>query len=333
MNVTYRYAGKDRYTMHPILFLLSSSNFSRCSKYFVKISFDHPHGVTGFLSTLFFTMMLPWATCLAGSHELDSRHSHKPSTFILAVGCCVPYLNPEPEICARGAGSLAGLFMDRLGVPEKNTRVLINDQATYKNVTGGLLWLSKVAGPKDTVVFYYNGHGMLMEDDDGDEKQEMDEVFVLWSEEEPFSVMYAVASNLWLVDDDLGSLIRGLRPRKVIIIADTCHASEAERGLYRRGAVIDYHQGDAALLASAQGDQVSFFDRDAGLGLFTEELLRAIRMGRPTLKDAFLEARQEVMRRWPACAERIGMSAYSSGQTPTLTDPLDVTPHIFFVKP
>lgn len=285
-----------------------------------------------FLTSVLLIMMLSCTTCLAGQQELRPNPNQEPSTFILAVGCCVPYFQPSPEICANGAESIASLFMERLEVPAKNTRILINEQATYEEVTDGLLWLSDVSEPEDTVIFYYNGHGLLLEDEDGVEKHGMDEVFVLWSEDAPFSVMYAVATKTWLLDDELGLLIRAIRSRKVVIIADTCHASGVGRGLYRRPAIVDYHQGRAALISSARADQVSFFDIDAKIGLFTGELLKAIRAGRPNLKEAFLEARQEVKKCWARCASRIGMIGYSSGETPTLTDPLDVTAQISFLK-
>jgi hypothetical protein len=182
------------------------------------------------------------------------------------------------------------------------------------------------------VIFYYNGHGVLLEDDEGDEEYGMDEVFVLWSEDEPFSILYAVATKTWLVDDELGLLIRAIRSRKVVMVADTCHASAAERGLYPRGAIVDYHQGGVALISSARADQVSFFDLDGNMGLFTEELLKAIQAGRPNLRKAFLEARRDVKKRWVGCAKKIDLDGYSSGQTPILTDPLEVTGKISFSR-
>jgi hypothetical protein len=285
-----------------------------------------------FLTGVLFTIMLSYATSGAGQQKSRPEQNQESSTYLLAVGCCVPYFQPDPQVCARGVVNFARLFMEKLEVPHKNTRILVNEQATYEKVTDGLSWLSDVAGPEDTVIFYFNGHGLLLEDDDGVEAYGMDEVFVLWSEDEPFSVMYAVATKTWLIDDELGLLIKAIRSRKVVIIADTCHASAAERGLYPRGAIVDYHQGGAALISSARADQVSFFDVDRNMGLFTEELLKAIQDGHPNLEKAFLEARRGVKKRWAACAKRIGMNGYLSGQTPTLTDPLKVTARISFSR-
>jgi len=277
-------------------------------------------------------MMLSHTTWGAGQPGAHPEQYRKPSTYILAVGCCVPYFRPDPQVCRRGAVSFARLFAERLEVPDKNVRVLVNEQATYENVTEGLSWLSDVAGREDTVIFYYNGHGVLLEDDEGDEEYGMDEVFVLWSEDEPFSILYAVATKMWLIDDELGLLIRAIRSRKVVMVADTCHASAAERGLYPQGAIVDYHQGGVALISSARADQVSFFDLDGNMGLFTEELLKAIQAGRPNLRKAFLEARRDVKKRWGSCAKKIDLDGYSSGQTPTLTDPLEITGEISFSR-
>ena len=270
------------------------------------------------------------------SHTANAQHNpaheqnHKASTYILAVGCCVSYMLPRAEVCAHTAESFARLFVEKLEVPEKNLRLLVNKQATYEAVTKGLVWLSEVAGPEDTVIFYYNGHGTLLEDYEGDEEYGMDEVFILWSEDEPFSVLYAVANKIWLIDDELGEFIRAIHGGKVIIIADTCHASEAERGIYPPGAIVDYHQEMAALMSSARADQVSLFDVDRKMGLFTAELLKAVRAGDPNLKTAFTASSREVQKLWPECAKRIGMDKYTSGQTPTLTDPSDVAAQIYF---
>ena len=288
--------------------------------------------VVEILATILLGIMLSHALAEARQHESHPVQNREPSTYVLAVGCCVPYLAPEPQVCSNAATGFVRLLAEKLRIPDKNLILLVNEEATYEKVTGALSRLSQVTGPEDTVIFYYNGHGVLLEDYEGDEEYGMDEVFALWSEEEPFSILYAVATGMWLVDDELGSLIRAIPSRKTVIVADTCHASETERGLYPRGAIVDYHQEKAALMSSARADQVSFFDVDNKMGLFTEELLRAVRAGCPDLKKAFLTARREVKKRWRGCARQIHMDEYSAGQTPTLTDPLNVTERISFFK-
>lgn len=51
----------------------------------------------------------------------------------------------------------------RRGVPEKNILYLEDQQATKERVLDGLTSLAKLAGPKSTFVFYYAGHGALVD--------------------------------------------------------------------------------------------------------------------------------------------------------------------------
>jgi hypothetical protein len=61
------------------------------------------------------------------------------------------------------AGRSAQLFVDtmqRLGVPEENTTFLSNSQATGTRIVSRLNRMLHRIGPKDTLYFYYAGHGL-----------------------------------------------------------------------------------------------------------------------------------------------------------------------------
>ena len=73
--------------------------------------------------------------------------------------------------------------------------------------------------PNDEFVFYYSGHGSYMQDDNGDEKDGVDEIIVLSDGE----------SNYSYKDDDLYRHFNTIDAKKLIIF-DSCHSGTAYRG-------------------------------------------------------------------------------------------------------
>lgn len=63
---------------------------------------------------------------------------------------------------------------------EDHMKLLIDEEATSKNILESLDWLANVSDENDIVVFCYNGHGTEIPDDDGDEEDGMDEAIVAW---------------------------------------------------------------------------------------------------------------------------------------------------------
>ena len=54
-------------------------------------------------------------------------------------------------------------------------RFLLNENATREKILNALDWLAGNSGPNDVVFFYYNGHGIPVPDNDGDEEDGYDE--------------------------------------------------------------------------------------------------------------------------------------------------------------
>src|SRR5207253_5296516 len=150
-----------------------------------------------------------------------------------------------------------------------------DEQATLAQVRAALhTWLVASAGPRDVVYFYFAGHGVLDDHDDG---------YFVSHDADPQN-LHATALPFQEVDSVLSTR---LRAALVVMIADACHAgrlgwssyaasepSRAAEPLARIG------QGDRSflkLLASRPSEQ-SYEDEkwNGGHGVFTHTLLEGL---------------------------------------------------------
>lgn len=117
----------------------------------------------------------------------------------------------------------------------RHVRVLLNEQATKENVTKSLVWLAKTAGPNDSAVFYFSGHGSRVNDENGDETDGLDETIT------PYDVSEKTSSHI--TDDEIGIWIKTVRSRRLTVILDSCHSGTGYKGV---GAGVKYWANPAA---------------------------------------------------------------------------------------
>lgn len=88
---------------------------------------------------------------------------------------------------------------------------LLTKQATAEALTSGLEKASQKLESGDTLLLTYSGHGGQVPDANGDEKDRMDETWVLY--------------NRQMVDDELYSLFGTFKPGvRIAIFSDSCHS-------------------------------------------------------------------------------------------------------------
>jgi hypothetical protein len=107
-------------------------------------------------------------------------------------------------------------------------RVFVNNEATRENIRKMITeWLPSVTKPGDTVFFFYSGHGGQIPDDDGDEKDKLDEVL------SPYDTMSPDVLMLLAERDKAGQLEPGLslRVRGLFqLVVDTINRVLAQLG-------------------------------------------------------------------------------------------------------
>ncbi len=168
-----------------------------------------------------------------------------------------------------------------------NTKLLLDDQATSQNIREALFTWLKQAIEEDLVTIYFSGHGTPESPD------QPDNLFLV-SYDTNYDRIAATAFPMWDVQT---ALQRFIEARRVVVIADACHAGGvgSEFAVARRA--IGANDADAAdkinqglhdlsnvgsgvvVLTSARSSQLSREGREwgGGHGVFTHFLLEGLR--------------------------------------------------------
>lgn len=89
-------------------------------------------------------------------------HQYYTNSWALIIGVN-EYLHLGPlEIACSDATSIRDILMSELGFPESNVRMLLNKEASRKNIMNAFLAFESV-GPDDRLVIFFAGHGMSVE--------------------------------------------------------------------------------------------------------------------------------------------------------------------------
>ncbi|RPJ03593.1 MAG: hypothetical protein EHM28_15055, partial [Spirochaetaceae bacterium] len=195
----------------------------------------------------------------------------KPDLFIFSVGI-TSYDDQALNLryADKDAQSVALLFESQRGkvYNQVEKRVLVNRDATRKNIEGGFAWLREKAGQEDTIVIFLAGHGI--NDSKGD-------YYFLPSDTDKNNIS-GTGFN-WNV---MQTLIKGI-PANIMFIVDTCHSGNVWGSLsMNRNAVVgalkdlDAFGSRFVIMTAATTDDSSFEDASWGHGAFTFAVLEAI---------------------------------------------------------
>lgn len=111
---------------------------------------------------------------------------------------------------------------------------LVDDRATYANITGALQTVVKDSRKGDTVYLHFSMHGQPFEDLDGDEDDGWDEALI------PVDAQMCYVKGQYegknhLLDDELEKYISQIRSKlgptgELFVVLDACHSGTASRG-------------------------------------------------------------------------------------------------------
>lgn len=134
----------------------------------------------------------------------------------------VPHLNYP----AKDAQDFANLLKDStLGrFKPENVRLLLDDQATTREIKAGLNWLARSAQPDDLVVVFLSSHGSPRERDLVGVNYIVTSDTVLGDPDKDPDSLFATALPMV----DLSDIVRGrIQARRTAIFLDTCHSGAA----------------------------------------------------------------------------------------------------------
>ena len=185
---------------------------------------------------------------------------------------------------ARDAAALYKVLIHpkRCAYEPDNVRLLTGTEATGDGIRAGLSWLkAKIAADRSdnaTAVLYYSGHGVQNEEDNS--------YYLL-----PYDLKRPIIDSL-LRATDLAAEIEMVRPRRLLVILDCCHAGGmgikgddpiANEGLATVAApaearsVVALMQGQGrAVLSSSTAAESSYIRADRKMSIFTYHLVEAL---------------------------------------------------------
>jgi PKD repeat protein/uncharacterized caspase-like protein len=150
--------------------------------------------------------------------------------------------------------------------------------ATLVNVREGLGWLRQMADQDDLVVIHFSGHGYQGADDNMDERDGVDEFFVL------HDTRASAKDDTALRDDEFGRFLDRIESQHVLVFFDSCYSGGLSRSLApgsrTTGDVVDVFsdfklEGRLILSASAE-NQDAFESPQLEHGVLTHFLLNGL---------------------------------------------------------
>ena len=189
------------------------------------------------------------------------------------------------------------------------------------NILSTLEEISQKAGPEDVLVVYYAGHGLDVEEDD-------DFYFLTAEAHSPFVNSAREAKSVSISGTELAGVLNSVAAIDQLLIVDACHSGNLTGGVLESDGQFKT-EGIRALntvkdrtgtyiLASSEGDEVSFESGHLEQGLLTYSLLFGFK-GEALLKGEMLDVvsiMQYVRNKVPELAGDIGKT-----QVPVLQIP------------
>jgi uncharacterized caspase-like protein len=187
------------------------------------------------------------------------------------------------------------------GFPPENVRVLLNGDATTRQIKAGLNWLARSAAPDDLVVVFVSSHGSPRELD----TRNVNYLVTNDTQIRPQDDLFATALPMVEVTQVVRSRILA---RRTLVLLDTCHSGAAAGGAQRLAEDVGessvssetldaIRQGfGRAVIASSQAGQKSFENDEAKNGYFTYYLLQALKKskGQDSIDKVYEYVRDQV---------------------------------------
>jgi len=163
------------------------------------------------------------------------------------------------------------------GYSQDNISLLLDEQATKPAISDKLDWLARRAGPDDTVVIFFSGHGAQL-------------IGGFWPGEYlcPVEATLDKVRDTFISDEEFTTALRAIRAGRLAVFLDACHAGgvgepkdpvvQVKGGLSEAAYTRFLAQG-RVIIASCKPDEVSYELAEMRNSLFTHYLLEGLRGG------------------------------------------------------
>jgi hypothetical protein len=128
--------------------------------------------------------------------------------------------------------------LQREGVLGQGSVLLTDAQATVANVRNAIRQVGQLAGPNDTFIVFYSGHGIQVDQEGGtaQEADGKDEAIALYDD--------------LLIDDEMAQLMSGLRAKVSLLTLDACFSGGFARDVVSRPGIMGLFSSEEDLTSA-----------------------------------------------------------------------------------
>jgi len=246
-----------------------------------------------------------------------TQEPQRGGIFAVVIGVDKYQHVPALRYAAVDALAFSEFLTGNLGVSKDQMRLLLNEDVTLTNLKTDLgIWLRGKAGPEDTVIIFFAGHGAPDNDSHSSDGDGLAKYLL------PVDVhkekLYATAFAM----EEVRTIFDRIRAKRLIFIVDACFSGAAGgrtielppkfrggRGITVSEAFLTrMFQGEGRVILSASGpNELSQENPNLGRGVFTYYLLKALRGEADSNQDGFVsvpEAYAYVSREVPRATDQ-----------------------------
>lgn len=202
----------------------------------------------------------------------------RPNDVALVIGI-EKYQKLIPARHARADAEQVANYLRKLGYASRNVEVLLNERATQTAVRLALeQWLPDHVRVDSRVLVYYSGHGSV--------NPAIGDTYLVPHDGDPMYLLNTAYSTKMLY-----SKLAELKAKQIVVTLDSCFSGQGGRSVMMEGARPAVAKLDdpalasrrLAVLAAADGTQISASSKEKRHGLFTYYFLKALQAGKQDL--------------------------------------------------
>ncbi len=194
----------------------------------------------------------------------------------------LPLKYPESD-----ASEFRKILMQYDAIPEDHIKTITGKEATRTNIKNLIYeYLPSKASPEDEIFIFFSGYGTFIKDDNGDEKNGLDECII------PYDGKISNPNGNYIRDDDLLNWLKAVKCRNIVLILDSEKSSGMDELPAREGIL---------LITSSSYGELMREEKDLKGGTFMHFFIESIKKcetpgcSEISLLDVFENTKKKVM--------------------------------------